>query len=51
MFFQFSRDFSFHVIGIESEIQNSLIAKEISLWFSAADLIGITSGSQTGTNM
>jgi hypothetical protein len=46
MFFQFSQDFNFHVIGIESEIQNSFIAKEISLRFSAVDLIDITSGSQ-----
>jgi len=46
MFFQSSRDFNFHVIGIESKIQNSFIAKEISLWLSAVDLIVITSDSQ-----
>jgi hypothetical protein len=46
MSFQFSRDFNFHVIGIESKIQNSFISKEISLWFSAVGLIVITSGSQ-----
>jgi hypothetical protein len=46
MFFQFSRDFNFHVIGIESKIKNSFTSKEISLRFSAVDLIGITSGSQ-----
>jgi len=46
MFFQFSRDFIFYVICIESKIKNSFISKEVSRRFSAVDLIVITSGSQ-----